>query len=101
ERLALRVRRISAGPSDETAEEPAAAKVTEDDSEQSAPVVAAEPPIARDVDATVSWTQALRAVHLQGGFAPVPANARFRYPRFVGNSGPLALRAVVQETGQE
>jgi len=43
----------------------------------------------------------LRTIHLHIAYLPVPTGARFRYPRFVGRTGPLAILTVIHETGQE
>jgi hypothetical protein len=53
------------------------------------------------LDSSVNWTVVLRAINLKEEFVPVAAHARFRYPRFVGRIGPLAIRAVLHETGRE
>ena len=47
------------------------------------------------------WIHTLRTIHLHSGYLPVPTGARFRYPRFVGRTGPLAIPTVIHETGQE
>lgn len=60
-----------------------------------------DPPVEREIDASVRWTHTLRTIHLYSGYLPVPRGARFRYPRFVGRKGPLAIPAIVHETGQE
>jgi SOS-response transcriptional repressor LexA len=49
----------------------------------------------------VRWIQTLRTIHLHFAYLPVPTGARFRYPRFVGRTGPLAIPTVIHETGQE
>jgi hypothetical protein len=56
---------------------------------------------ARDADGTVSWTQTLKTIHIQGKYLPVPQHARFRYPRFVGADGPLALRCLSVDSRRE
>lgn len=59
------------------------------------------PPAARDADGTVSWKQVLKTIYIQGKYLPVPHHARFRYPRFVGVDGPLALRCLSVDSGRE
>ena len=63
-------------------------------------LVLPDPPVERDPDASVRWLQTLRTIHLHCAYLPVPTGARFRYPRFVGRTGPLALPTVIHETGQ-
>jgi hypothetical protein len=58
-------------------------------------------PAARAADGTVSWAQILKTIHIQGKYLPVPHRARFRYPRFVGLDGPLALRCLSVDSGRE
>jgi hypothetical protein len=60
-----------------------------------------DPPVERHPDASVSWTHTLRTVHLHANYLPVPTGARFRYPRFVGRSGPVAIHAVGHDTGDQ
>ena len=64
-------------------------------------LVLPDPPVEREPDASVRWTQTLRTIHLHFAYLPVPTGARFRYPRFVGRTGPLAIPTVIHETGQE
>jgi len=60
-----------------------------------------DPPVERHPDSSVSWTHTLRTLHIDAAYLPVPSAARFRYPRFVGRFGPLAIKAVHHETGLE
>lgn len=60
-----------------------------------------DPPVERHPDSSVSWTHVLRTVHLLGNYLPVPVGARFRYPRFVGRTGPLAISTVFHDLGSE
>jgi SOS-response transcriptional repressor LexA len=64
-------------------------------------LVLPDPPVERDPDASVRWIHTLRTIHLHFAYLPVPTGARFRYPRFVGRMGPLAIPTVIHETGQE
>ena len=64
-------------------------------------LVLPDPPVERAPDASVRWIHTLRTIHLHSGYLPVPTGARFRYPRFVGRTGPLAIPTVIHETGQE
>ena len=64
-------------------------------------LVLPDPPVEREPDASVRWIQTLRTIHLHFAYLPVPTGARFRYPRFVGRTGPLAIPTVIHETGQE
>jgi hypothetical protein len=43
-----------------------------------------DPPVERLPHCSITWTQILRTIHLQGVYLPVPRAARFRYPRLVG-----------------
>jgi len=60
-----------------------------------------DPPVERHPDSAVSWTHTLRAVHILGNYLPVPIGARFRYPRFVGRNGSVAIHALAHSTGRE
>src|SRR5262249_1151897 len=62
--------------------------------------VLSEPPVQRHPDASVTWTHTLRTIHIHYGYLPVPTGARFRYPRFVGRMGLVAISALLHETGQ-
>ena len=64
-------------------------------------LVLPDPPVERAPDASVRWIHTLRTIHLHFAYLPVPTGARFRYPRFVGRTGPLAIPTVIHETGQE
>ena len=64
-------------------------------------IVLPDPPVERHPDASVTWTHTLHTIHLDSGYLPVPTGARFRYPRFVGRTAPLAIHAALHETGQE
>src|SRR6266446_2815475 len=64
-------------------------------------LVLPDPPVERASDASVRWAHTLRTIHLHSGYLPVPTGARFRSPRFVGRTGPLAIPTVIHETGQE
>src|SRR5437870_13159999 len=61
-------------------------------------LVLPDPPVEREPDASVRWIHTLRTIHLHSGYLPVPTGARFRYPRFVGRTGPLAISTVIHET---
>jgi SOS-response transcriptional repressor LexA len=63
-------------------------------------LVISEPPVERHADASVTWTHTLRTIHIYYGYLPVPTGARFRYPRFVGRMGPVAISALLHDTGQ-
>jgi hypothetical protein len=60
-----------------------------------------DPPVERHPDSSVSWIHVLRTVHLLRSYVPVPTGARFRYPRFVGRSGPLAINTLFHDLGRE
>jgi hypothetical protein len=60
-----------------------------------------DPPVERHPDSAVSWTHVLRAVHILSSYLPVPTGARFRYPRFVGRKGAVAVSALSHDTGRE
>lgn len=60
-----------------------------------------DPPVERHPDSSVSWTQVLRTIHLQGAYLPVPTAARFRYPRFVGRQGAVVVNALSHDSGLE
>lgn len=60
-----------------------------------------DPPVERHPDSAVSWTHVLRAVHILGNYLPVPTGARFRYPRFVGRGGAVAVGALAHDAGRE
>lgn len=68
---------------------------------ESSTKTATVPIVERLPDSTVSWTHVLRTVHLLGNYVPVPLGARFRYPRLVGRSGPLAISTLFHDLGQE
>jgi hypothetical protein len=60
-----------------------------------------DPPVERHPDSAVSWTHVLRTTHILGNYLPVPTGARFRYPRFVGQSGAVAISGLSYDTGRE
>ena len=64
-------------------------------------LVLPDPPVEREADASVRWTHTLRTIHLYSGYLPVPRGLASVAPRFVGRQGPLAIPAIVHETGQE
>jgi hypothetical protein len=74
----------------------------EEETESSASVTSNhDPPVERHPDSSVSWTHVLRTVHILGNYVPVPSGARFRYPRFVGHSGPLAISTLFHDSGRD
>jgi len=62
-----------------------------------------DPPVEREANAAVAWTQILRAIHLHSCYLPVPTGARFRYPRFIGHNSaqPIVVKALAFDTGRE
>lgn len=62
-----------------------------------------DPPVEREANAAVAWIHTLRAIHLRSCYLPVPTEARYRYPRFVGhnNAQPIVVKALAFDTGHE
>jgi hypothetical protein len=60
-----------------------------------------DPPVERHPHCSITWTQILRTIHLQGIYLPVPRAARFRYPRLVGTENNVIVQCVVHDSGRE
>ncbi len=61
-----------------------------------------DPPIEKHLDTSISWVQVLRTIHIYNKYLPVPAQAQFRYPKFVGHkSNVIAIKSVFFDSGEE
>lgn len=61
-----------------------------------------DPPIEKHLDTSISWVQVLRTIHIYNKYLPVPTQAQFRYPKFVGHkSNVIAVKGVFFDTGEE